>query len=148
MARYTTSIRSPLSPDAAYDGLADFTSVADWDPGVTGAVRVDDGELALGSAFDVDVAMGPKAITFRYHLTEIDPPHQFVLRAERGPFVSLDTVTVEVAEDGESIVTYDAVLELKGLLGLFDPVLAIGFRRVGDKAAEGLRRHLDGVTAS
>jgi hypothetical protein len=67
--------------------------------------------------------------------------------AQRGPFTSLDTITVEPAPDGGSRVTYDAVLELRGPLRLADPLLARGFAQVGDRAAAGLRRHLDGVVA-
>ena len=42
------------------------------------------------------------------------------------------------------MVTYDAELTLNGLLRIFDPVLGLGFKRIGDKAATGLIRALDG----
>ena len=148
MARYSTSVTSPISPDAAFDSLADFTTVADWDPGVTRAVRVDGGDLVVGSAFDVDVALAGRDVTFRYVITELSPPDRVVLRAERGPMVSLDTITVEAGADGGSRVTYDAVLELQGVLKVADPLLALGFGKVGDRAAAGLADHLDGSVTS
>jgi hypothetical protein len=147
MAHYTTSVRSPLAPAAAFDSLADFTTVADWDPGVRESRRIDDGPLEVGSAFDVDVALGGRVLTFRYEITELDPPTRVVLRAERRPFTSLDTITVEAVEDG-CVVTYDAVLSLGGVLRLADPILALGFGRVGDRAAAGLRTHLSGSSAA
>ena len=147
MARYTTSVSSPLKPREAFDSLADFTTVADWDPGVIRSVRVDEGELAVGSAFDVDVALAGATITFRYEILELARPRLLVLRAQRGPFTSLDTITVEPAADGGSRVTYDAVLELRGPLRLADRLLARGFDQVGDRAAAGLRDHLNGVVA-
>ena len=42
------------------------------------------------------------------------------------------------------MVTYDAELTLNGPLGLADPLLGIGFKRIGDRAAEGLIIALDG----
>lgn len=143
MARYVTTVSSPLAPEAAFDSLADFTTVADWDPGVERAVRVDDGAPRVGSAFDVDVALGGRPVTFRYEIVELDRPRQVVLRAARGPFVSLDTITVE-AVDGGSAVTYDAELRLRSVLRVLDPLLARSFRRVGDRAAAGLRAYLAG----
>ena len=148
MARYRTTITSSTPPDAAFDGLADFTTVADWDPGVSRAVRVDSGDIVVGSAFDVDVALGGRDVTFRYVITELARPDRVVLRAKRGPMVSLDTITVEPGPDGGSRVTYDAVLELRGVLKVADPLLALGFGKVGDRAAAGLADHLDGSVTS
>ena len=36
-------------------------------------------------------------------------------------------------------MTYDAALTLKGLLRALDPLLGLAFKRVGDRAAAGLR---------
>ena len=41
-------------------------------------------------------------------------------------------------------MTYDANLRPKGLLGLFDSGLRPAVRRLGDNAAGGLARELDG----
>ena len=45
-------------------------------------------------------------------------------------------------------VTYDATLELRGPLALLDPLLGIVFDRIGDKAAAGLIRVLDGAAVA
>jgi dehydrogenase/reductase SDR family protein 12 len=148
MAHYRTSVTTPLDPEAAFGSVADFTTVADWDPGVSRSTRVDSGGLGVGSAFDVDVALGGRNVTFRYEVTEWSAPERCVLRAERGPMVSLDTISVEALPGGGSVVTYDAVLELRGPLRLFDLLLAVGFRRVGDRAAAGLEAHLVGAVRS
>jgi hypothetical protein len=57
--------------------------------------------------------------------------------------VSLDRITVSPLGDGAQ-VTYDADLSLKGALKVADPLLAVLFRRVGDRALAGLRRTLAG----
>jgi dehydrogenase/reductase SDR family protein 12 len=146
VARYTTTVASPLAPEEAFDSLADFSTVASWDPGVKSAVRIDDGSLGVGSAFDVDVALAGRSVTFRYEITEFTRPDQVVLLAERSPFTSLDTITVE-ATDAGCLVTYDAELTLGGALRVADALLALGFNRVGDRAAAGLRSYLSGAAA-
>ena len=73
-----------------------------------------------------------------YVIVELDAPSTVVLRAESSTVVSLDTITFEASATG-SVVTYDADLRLKGVLRLFDPLLAVAFRRIGDNARDGLR---------
>lgn len=60
---------------------------------------------------------------------------------------SIDEVTVEPTEHG-SRVTYDAELTLVRPLGLFDPLLGVAFKRIGDRGAAGLRRVLRGTTVA
>ena len=55
--------------------------------------------------------------------------------------VSRDRITFESTAAGTR-VTYDADLALKGLLRIADPLLALAFNRVGDRALAGLRRTL------
>ena len=79
----------------------------------------------------------------RYTVMEYDPPHRLLLVA-RTPFLtSVDEVRVEASATGAR-VTYDAKLTLNGPLGLLDPFLRLAFRRIGDRAAAGLRRALAG----
>ena len=57
----------------------------------------------------------------------------------------IDEISVEPHPDGAR-VTYDAELILRRPLRLFDPVLARSFRKIGDRAAAGLRRALGAAT--
>jgi hypothetical protein len=63
--------------------------------------------------------------------------------AQNALMTSEDTISVEADGNG-SIVTYDAVLKLKGLLGLSDPLLGLSFKQIGDRAAVGLIETLAG----
>ena len=66
-----------------------------------------------------------------------------VLEADERALRSTDEIRL-AAVDGRTEVTYDADLRLKGPLGRFlDPLLTLAFRRVGDRAAVGLRRALN-----
>lgn len=58
-----------------------------------------------------------------------------------------DTVIVEADGEG-SIVTYDAELRLNGLLRFGDIGLRLVFGGIGDRAAAGMRRVLDGTDAT
>jgi len=136
MARYTGTIPSSRTPAETFDYMADFTSVAQWDPSVRRAIRLDDGPVKKGSRFEVEVGFLGRTNVLTYELVEYDPAaRRAVLRAEQGTMTSDDTITV--ADDAS--VTYDARLELRGLARVADPLLGLAFKRLGDNAAKGLR---------
>lgn len=145
MARYRTRVATPLAPADAFDYVADLTNFAEWDPGVRRSVQVTGERSELGAAYDVTVAAVPRDLTLRYEVVEHDAPRTCLVVARSTMLTSTDRITVEPdGADGGSIVTYDAELTLNGPLGLFDPVLRLAFGRIGDRAAAGLRRALDG----
>jgi carbon monoxide dehydrogenase subunit G len=148
MARYVTVIDTPRSPEDCFAALSDFSSAAEWDPGVSRATRREGGPVRVGSRFDLVAGFLGREVPLTYEVTELDEPRLVVLRAENATIVSLDTITVEPREDGGSRVTYDADLRLKGLLRLGDLGLRLAFGRIGDQAAAGLREHLGGVPAA
>jgi hypothetical protein len=126
--------------------VSDLTRFSEWDPGVKRAVRVAGDGRSVGSAYDLTVEAGGTTV-LRYEVREIDAPRRILLLARTSRLTSLDEIRVE-ATAGGSRVTYDAKLTLNGLLGLFDPVLGLAFRRIGDRAAAGLRRALRGTAAA
>ena len=142
MAHYVTSVVTPLSVSEAFSYMADVTHFAEWDPGVKRVRRVSGDGASVGSAYDLTVQAGGTTV-MRYTVMEYDPPHRLLLVA-RTPFLtSVDEVRVEASATGAR-VTYDAKLTLNGPLGLLDPFLRLAFRRIGDRAAAGLRRALAG----
>jgi hypothetical protein len=64
--------------------------------------------------------------------------------ASSSKLTSVDTITVVPDADG-SVVTYDAQLTLSGVLKVADPLLALAFKRIGDRAAKGLIEALEGT---
>ncbi len=147
MARYVVHVHSQLSPDDAFAYMADLSNFAEWDPGVVRAEQVDGEGPEVGAAYDVTVKAVTGSLTLRYEITDYEVPTTVVARAKSAWLTSLDTITVRAADSG-SIVTYDAELTLNGPLGLFDPILGLGFDRIGDKAAAGLIRALEGERTS
>ncbi len=143
MARYVVHVRSPKSQVEAFDYMADLTNFARWDPGVSEATQVEGEGPGPDAAFDVTVSAGPRPLTLRYETTSYDAPERVVVEAKSNLLTSLDAITVKADGEG-SIVTYDAELTMKGLLGLVDPLLGLVFNRIGDKAADGLVQALHG----
>jgi hypothetical protein len=131
-----------MSAAEAFAYMADVTHFVEWDPGVKRARLVTGDGAGVGAAYELTVEAGGTTV-MRYEVKEYDPPRRILLVA-RTPFLtSVDEVRVEASGSG-TIVTYDAKLTLNGPLRLFDPLLRAAFRRIGDRAAAGLRRVLSG----
>lgn len=142
MARFTTTVSSPHPPEAVFDSLADFSTVAQWDPNVESAERMDDGALAVGSKFKVLNNFFGQKQKLVYELLAYDRPGEFVVEAKTSSFDSNDTVTVTPTSSGCD-VTYDAVITMKGAGRFFDPLIGLLFRIVGGKAEKGLREYVN-----
>ena len=144
MAHYQVSIRSPWSAAEAFDYMADLEHFADWDPGVKRAVRAPGRGPGAGAAFDVTVSAIGRDLPLRYETIEIDAPRRVEVQADTATLRSVDVITVDDEPGGGCVVTYDADLSLKGVLRFGDPLLGLAFRRIGDRAADGLRSVLEG----
>jgi hypothetical protein len=147
MARYLVHVRSPRPPGDAFAYMADLSNFAEWDPGVERAELASGDGPGPGAAFDVVVKGIAGSLTLRYHVTHYVAPTEIVARAQSRLLTSLDTITVRKIDSG-SLVTYDAELTLNGLLGALDPLVGLAFKRIGDRAAAGLIRALEGERAT
>ncbi len=142
MANYTETVPSARSAPESFDYMARFSNVSEWDPSCEAARDLQNGgPIGVGSRFDLDFKIMGRTNELHYEVVEYDPPHRVVLTAKTGTFESVDEITVEPRGAG-SAVTYDATVTLNGPLKAFEPLLALGFKRVGKKSGEGLRRAL------
>lgn len=139
MARYVTTVRTKQTPAEVFAYMADLRNFAQWDPGVKKVVQVKGAAGGAGAEFDVTVT----GTTLRYVTEVYEPDTDLVVIAKSRTLKSTDRVTV-VADGASTLVTYDALLELNGVLRLVDPILGLAFGRIGDRAAAGLRRVLSG----
>ncbi len=145
MATYSVSIDSPLSAEEAFAYVADFRNFEAWDPGVSSSVQVTEPTTGgsgpgLGAEYEVQASRA----TLIYRVETYEPPTEVYVEATTRFFSSRDRITVAASGTG-SVVTYDAILELNGPLGLADPLLGAFFDRLGDKAATGLATALGGI---
>lgn len=147
MATYTTTIRTPRRPDAAFAYVADLRNLADWDPSVSASPQVRGDGPALDAECDVTVDATPgRPVTLRYRTIAFDAPHTATVRARSRFLTSVDRIDVVPDGDGAR-VTYDARLTLNGPLSLFDRVLQRAFRTIGERGAAGLTAALEGERA-
>ena len=142
MATYRTTFTTATPIDDAFEYLARFSTTAEWDPGVVAAEDLTPGALQVGSAFRVVTAMGPTRVPLRYEIVGLERPVRVVLRAENWAVTSTDTITFDTTGSGTEI-TYHADLRPRGVTRLASPLLSLAFRRIGDRAAAGLRKAVD-----
>ncbi len=142
MSRYRGTVVSERSAEETFDYLAEFSNAGQWDPGVAGAERLDEGPVGLGSSFRLQVKFSSRTFPLDYRVVSYERPHRVVLLAESASVRSEDTVTVVPRPGGGSILTYDADLTLLGPLAHFNVLLSPVFRGIGDRGLGGLREVL------
>ncbi|MCB1291543.1 MAG: SRPBCC family protein [Mycobacterium sp.] len=136
-------MRTARTPQKAFAYMADLRNFTEWDPGVKAVRQLEGSGGGLDAVFDVTVAGPVRDLTLRYVTEEHDAPRNLLVVARNLIFTSVDRITVEPDGTG-SVVTYDADLRLNGLLRIGDLGLRLVFDRIGDRAAAGLRRVLEG----
>jgi Polyketide cyclase / dehydrase and lipid transport len=141
MARYRTMVPSSKGAHALFAYMADFTHSEQWDPGVLSSRRLDEGPLALGARFLVVAGFLGRRVPLEYEITAYEPDSLVQVTARTNWLHSVDTMTFESSDAG-STLSYDAELNLLGAYRVLGPLLDLGFRRVGDRAREGLRREI------
>lgn len=139
MANYACTVASPLSPKQVFDYVADLRNIERWDPGVSSSTIRSGLEPGVGTSYAV-TAGGTDLV---YRTLSFDRPKRTVLEARTATLRSYDVITVAPDESGSTVI-YNATLELTGPLRVFDPLLGLLFKRIGDKAAGGLEDALLG----
>jgi hypothetical protein len=96
MARYVTSVATPLSAAEAFAYMADVTHFVEWDPGVKRVLRVAGDGAGVGAAYDLTVQAGGTTM-MRYEVKEYEPPRRILLVARTSFLTSVDEVRVEAS---------------------------------------------------
>jgi hypothetical protein len=136
--------------DQVFSDLSHFNRAVEWDPGVAEGTMLTHEPVGEGSRFGLRAKFLGRTVPMEYEIVEFEPSTRVVFRAET-PFVrSIDTITFasvpSASESAATVVTYDACLEPKGAARFATPLLALAFRRIGDRAAAGLRKRLRSET--
>lgn len=141
MARFRASIETRWTPRQAFIYLSDFSTSAEWDPGVVEAECVGAGPVREGTEFHLVAEFLGRKNALTYRVVEYEPPKAVTFVGENASVVSRDRIIFEPLATGTR-VTYDADLRLKGVLRLADPLLGLAFNRVGGRALAQLREVL------
>lgn len=141
MASYKATVETHWAPAAAFAYLSDFSTSQEWDPGVVRATRLDSSAIREGSEVGLVARFLGRETTLLYRVVEYDPPNAVTFLGENATVTSRDRITFAASGRGTR-VAYQADLQLKGAMRLADPLLAIAFKRVGDRALANMRRVL------
>jgi len=130
----------PLSDVFAY--VADFTKVAEWDPGIRSSTRVS-GDGGIGTRYQVEATFAGRVVPMTYEIVEREDLKRVVLRGTAPTAEAIDDICFE-ADGGGTRITYRAEFTLKGALRFFALLLRPVFIRLGKKAMAGLEATLNG----
>jgi carbon monoxide dehydrogenase subunit G len=142
MTRLHEEIETSLPMDVAFSFVADFANSERWDPGVRSSVRVDQGPVAVGATYQLQVRMGGRFAPMEYRVTAFEPGRRVVLAGKGSGVTAVDEIAFTPTPSGTHI-DYTADIKLGGVLGLFQPLLGGAFRKVATGAREGMKRTLD-----
>lgn len=138
--RETIEVRRSLEEAFAY--VADFSTTAEWDPGIAEAARVGEGPIGLGTQFDLVAVFRGSRVPFRYTVVSYDENRRIALDGEAPKSRTYDDITFERLPNGTRIV-YEADLRMKGIYRVVEPFVRGTFRRIAEKGVGGLKATLD-----
>ncbi len=141
------TVTTSLPIEAAFDYVANFENIVEWDPGVTAARKSTDGATGVGTAYDLDLNYGGSDLEMTYTITEFNRPHLVVLEGDGPRSGAVDRIAFTAVDDGTRI-DYEADIRLKGLFRLTEPFLGKLFARVGQGARQGLEQRLTELAAT
>ena len=129
--------------DEVFDYTADFENVAEWDPGIASATRIGDGPVGVGSKYDVVVSFGASQIPMTYEITEFAENERVVLVGKGENIEAIDEIRFDDHGDGRTVVDYTADLSFHNFIKYVTPLMGPIFKRVGEKAVDGLAEALE-----
>lgn len=142
MPRLHRTISVPKPLDEVFSFVSDFSTVPEWDPGVSASRQTNGDTPAVGATYAVTAVFTEREIPMVYRTTELDPPHRITLEGEGSTITAVDHITFEGKGDGTTRIDSVADLRMKGLLRLALPQLKGAFDELADKALAGLERRL------
>ena len=137
----TEVIEVPRSLEESFAYVADFTTVAEWDPGIHSSRRVS-GDGGVGTVYEVQAEFRGKTMPFTYTVTAFEQGRRIVLDGVGEKATSRDTIAFEPSGSGGARITYSADFRLQGVLRVAEPFLGGTFKALARKALDGLAARL------
>jgi carbon monoxide dehydrogenase subunit G len=142
MIRIQGTVVSPRPPEDSFAYVSDFTTVAEWDPGIASSERTS-GEGGVGTTYHVVATFRGRPVPMTYEVAELRPQERIVVHGTGSAVDAVDTIEFFPDDAGTRIV-YTAEFRMKGLLRLAEPFMRGMFDALGEKAISGLRTALGG----
>lgn len=135
----TVTVERPVAEVFAY--LADFTNTEEWEPATVSTVR-ESGDGGVGTRYLNTSRFLGRETRLDYVVTGLTAPTTVRLRGENETVVAHDHMELEPTPSGGTTLTYTATFEFKGLARFVGPLASPALWRLGNEAANGLRRAL------
>lgn len=142
MPTTTETTTVDTSQEDAFDYVADFSHLAEWDPTFVSSDRVDDGPIEVGSTFDCRMVVLDVQVPMALEITQYERPTRVVLQGRGHGFTTREEITVAPTATGGCEVTYTSEFDTD-TPGWVDAVGAPLFSLVGKAAVRGLHDHLE-----
>jgi carbon monoxide dehydrogenase subunit G len=142
MPRLHRTITVPKPLDETFEFVADFSTVPEWDPGVSEAHQTNGHDPAVGATYSVTAVFNGRDIPMTYVTTVLERPHRITLEGEGSTIRAVDDIRFKAKDESNTQIDYVADLNLKGALRLVQPFLKGSFDKLADRAMAGLERRL------
>ncbi len=119
-------IQRPVADVYAYTSAAE--TMPEWRGDVTEAEQLTDGPIAVGTRIRAGGRVLGRPIGVVIEVTELEPGARFGYRPVSGPLRTHNVYTFE-PDAGGTLLTLTDEIEMNGLLGLFEPLMARMVRR-------------------
>jgi carbon monoxide dehydrogenase subunit G len=143
MTTLRETIEVERSQEEAFDYVADFSTTAEWDPGIAEASMVGEGPIGVGTRFEVVALFNGKRLPLVYEITSFERPGRVALHGSGSGFEGIDEIAFSPGRDGSTRIAYTAEIRLKGLARLAEPFMGGRFEEMARTAVDGLRTKLD-----
>jgi uncharacterized membrane protein len=138
------SILQPVEDVFAY--VIAVESMPEWRGDVAEAVQVTDGRLGVGSRIRAGGRLFGRPLGIVVEVTELEAGKKFAYRPVSGPLRTHNVYTFE-SEAGSTQLTLTDEIELSGIFGILEPVVARLVRRQYEANLGRLKTLLEGQPA-
>lgn len=143
MPTVTRTFTVQPDPATVIDYLKDFSHAEEWDPGTVSCTRADSNPVQVGSRFHNVSKIAGVSTELDYRLETLTAG-SIVFVGENDSATSTDTITVR-PHAGGSEITYEAVIEAKGIGKLAEPLMKLVFERIGTLTEEQMTEVLNAL---
>ena len=92
MAHYRAALDTQRAREDVFAYLSDFSTTAEWDPGVLRAERLNGVGVDEGSEFRLVAQFLGRKTSLTYRIVEYDPPHAVIFLGENSTVISRDRI--------------------------------------------------------
>lgn len=136
------AVRVSQSPERVFDFISDFRHAPLWDPRTREVRLLDDLPIRRGTRFSLTAAVFGLTLELPYTILEYQRPTKLVFAGTTALFDYRERVTISPVREGTRI-EWDAHMQLRSVLALGNPVLALLYQHIGDDAVGGIAAALE-----